>query len=680
MSNIGKKQLIFNVVIAVVIVSAILLFFIIIKNVLNHFAYKSALSEAKRSASQLLVTRSVISKIAPHIKVINSDISTFATTPAAVGVAISNKMQNENNYYIKQTTLDLRNPKNKPDNFEIKMLKELDNKNKNELAYRVNFNGVDSLRYGKALYIEKSCMRCHGTPYKDVPADIYKTLVDTYGDVSFNYKIGELRGMISIVIPMEIFKEEYSHLFNKILISSVIFLLILIILFYLHHRYIIQPQIKLLADSKNELIEIAFLDLLTNLKNRRAFHINIDKYILEKRNFWLLLLDLDGFKSVNDTLGHDAGDIVLKTFSNEISQINEHIELYRLGGDEFVMIAFNHNLKNEILKLTNDIIKKTNIPIDVGNNNIAKIGVSIGAAHYSTDAKNLEELMRHGDLAMYSAKESGKNQTILYDKQILQNINSLKQLENELYKAIENNELFLLYQPQYDYIKNEITGTEALLRWNHPTRGIISPDHFIAIAEENGFILEIGRWILFEATRQNKIWQDLGYKKIMISVNVTSAQLSDFGFLMSLIDVINETEIDPKYLEIEFIERDAISDDGNALEFMEQLKKFKISSAIDDFGTGYSSLSYLTKYPIKKIKIDKLFITDIHIHHGHQAIVKSIISLAKHLDMKILAEGVEKQKELDFLIKEGCSTIQGYLYSKPLSSNDMGILLKENKN
>ncbi len=678
MFNIKKRQFSFYIVLVVVILSGITIYTIFLKSFLNDFAYKSAVSEAQRSAEQLLTTRGVIANLSPHVKVIDDEVSRFAFTPAAVGIAISNAMKDEKNYYIKQTTMVLRNQANKPDQFEKFVLKKMEKDNISEFSQRVDFNGVDSLRYGKALYIDQSCMRCHGKPYVDVPADIYKSLVDSYGDVSFNYKVGELRGIISIAVPMDEFNKEYENIFKITIIGSIALMIILLILFYFNNKYIIKPHIKLLDKSNEELESIAFLDLLTNIPNRRAFHKHLNDYIADDKSFWLLLLDLDGFKAVNDNLGHDAGDIVLKVFSERISQMSKDIELYRLGGDEFTVVVSNNNRQDEIAEITAEIIKLANIPISVGDDN-AKIGVSIGAVHRRSDAREYDLLIKYGDMAMYGAKEAGKNQTIFFTKELLAGVNSIKQLEKELSVALENDEFFLVYQPQYNYKEKKIVGTEALLRWEHPTRGIISPDHFIDIAEDTGLIKEIGEWILFEAIRQNKTWQDSGYQHITMSVNVTSVQLNDFGFIMNLIDVINDTRIDPKYIEIEFIERDAISNEGQAVEFMEQLKRFKISSAIDDFGTGYSSLSYITKYPIKKIKIDRLFITDIDTNNGHQAIVKSILSIASHLDMKIVAEGVERQEELDFLMEQGCYTIQGYLYSKPINAKKMGDLLNNNE-
>ena len=244
-------------------------------------------------------------------------------------------------------------------------------------------------------------------------------------------------------------------------------------------------------------------------------------------------------------------------------------------------------------------------------------------------------------------------------------------MENDLKSALINEEFFLLYQPQYDIDTGRIVGSEALLRWRHPKRGVLTPEAFIAVAEESGSIIDIGRWILYEACLQNKRWQEAGYAPINIAVNVTSAQLEDLGFIMDLVDIINDTELDPKYLELEFIERAAINNEGNAIEFMNQLKLMRIKAAIDDFGTGYSSLSYISKFPIDKIKIDRMFISDIHKNDDNATIVRSMISIAEHLDIKVLAEGVETEEELSFLAEEGCHLIQGYYFSRPLSVEEM---------
>jgi EAL domain-containing protein (putative c-di-GMP-specific phosphodiesterase class I) len=299
------------------------------------------------------------------------------------------------------------------------------------------------------------------------------------------------------------------------------------------------------------------------------------------------------------------------------------------------------------------------------------VGISVGAVHCPTHSDNVEALIRHADLAMYSAKENGKNQFVIYNENLLAEANAIKQMENDLEKALLNDEFFLVYQPQFDVKSEKIIGVEALLRWRHPKRGILTPPAFISVAEASGMMLDIGRWILYEACRQNKEWQLRGFDPIRMSINVTSAQLEDLGFIMDLIDVVGETNLDPDYLEIEFIERAAINHEGNTIEFMNQLKMMKIHAAIDDFGTGYSSLSYISKFPIDKIKIDRMFIDKIHERDDNSTIVRSIISIAEHLGIEVLAEGVETKEELEFLVNEGCYLIQGYYFSKPLPAKEL---------
>ena len=672
--TLQNKQYFFNAGLITVIIGMYLLFAYLTYHSLQKYSEFVAVDAARRSADQLLATRSVMANLAPHIT-LDDAIDPFAATPAAVGNAIGEKLESQHHYYIKQTSLNYRNADNRPDDFEREMLNAF-TPAEEERWVHLHVEGEDMLRYGKILRIEKACLRCHGTPHRDIPTPLYEKLLEHYGENAFNYKVGDVRGMISVMIPMSPFHEKAKAIFNQIFVIGFITLLLVLFLLYLHNRHIIQPYIRLLRESREKLLYTVNRDQMTGMLNRRSFNQIIrDNIATRKRPFWLFFIDLDNFKTVNDVYGHEAGDTVLISVSQRIKEKYPACDLFRMGGDEFVMMVYDIDDAGAIAELLKEIITEIRQPIAVHEGN-AYVGASIGAAHYPTHATEIEPLLRHGDLAMYSAKQAGKNQFVLYDATLLSAANAVKMMESELKSALINEEFVLLYQPQHDIESNRIVGVEALLRWQHPKRGLLAPDAFIAVAEESGLIIDIGRWILYEACRQNKAWQDMGFEPINVAVNVTSAQLEDLGFIMDLVDVINETGLDPQYLELEFIERAAINNEGNTIEFMNQLRLMRIKAAIDDFGTGYSSLSYISKFPIDKIKIDRMFIDGIDYKDDNATIVRSMIAIAEHLNIEILAEGVETEDELQFLADEGCRLIQGFYFSKPLDAQALQSRLR----
>lgn len=677
LKRLQDKQHLFNTTLIGIVVLIFAVSALITYASLYKFAESNAVDAARQSANQLLTTRSIMAKLAPHVTT-DEAAGPFAVAPAVVGRKIGEEMERRHGFYLKQTSTRYRNENNRPNAVEAAMLAELE-AGKEETWFLDSHDDVDRIRYGRVIKIEPACLRCHGDPKTDVPGDVYKKLTSLYGDRGFYYKVGDVRGMISVIIPMGTFREESMGLFYKIMLIGAGALALMILLFYLHGRYIIQPHITLLRESKEQLYHTAYHDQTTGMQNRFAFNQNIRAAInSEKREFWLLFIDLDDFKTINDLYGHEVGDAVLNGIANRLGSVDKSAEIYRMGGDEFVMMVYGHNRDNEIIRLMQRAIREVRKPIFY-QHTTAVVSVSIGAAHYPTHADDIETLLRHGDLAMYSAKQSGKNSFVIYDDNILAEANAVKQLRNELKRALLDEEFFLLYQPQYDIATGRIVGSEALLRWNHPERGVLAPDAFITVAEESGLMCGIGRWVLFEACRQNRAWQHAGLRPIRVAVNVTSGQLEDPAFIMDLVDATNETGLNPDYVEVEFIERAAINNQGNTLEFMDQLSKMRIHAAIDDFGTGYSSLSYISKFPIEKIKIDRMFIEKIHERPDNATIVRSILAIAEHLKIEVLAEGVETKEELEFLKKEGCEQAQGYYFSRPIPPDDLAALLSAEK-
>ena len=672
--QLQNRQFLFNSALVGLILLFLVLFAVTTYVSLFKFAETNAVDAARRSADQLLSTRSIMAKLAPHVKT-DEEVGPFAAAPAVVGRAIGEELRVQHGYYIKQASERYRNPKNRPDTTEAQMLAELE-KGKAETWRHETSGGKEHLHYGKVLKIEPACLRCHGTPHVDVPDDVYDQIVSLYGDRGFNYRVGDIRGMISVIIPMESFRQESLTLFYKILLIGSVTLFLLLLLLRLHNRYIIQPQIDLLRESGERLYRTAYFDQTTGLRNRYAFNRAIRDAVDNRgRSFWLLFIDLDDFKAVNDLFGHETGDRVLHTIARRLLAIGTGAEIFRMGGDEFTLMLNDSHDSDAVRPLLQKIVDDVRQPIRMGDITV-HVGVSIGAAHYPAHATTIETLLSRGDLAMYSAKQSGKNSFVIYDSRLLERANAVITMRHELKRALERGEFFLRYQPQYDISEKRIVGTEALLRWNHPERGELTPESFITIAEESGLMNEIGQWILHEACRQNREWQAAGYVPIRVAVNITASQIENPSFIPELTHITRRTGLDPRCLEVEFIERAAINNEGDTIGFIKELRRMGVHAAIDDFGTGYSSLSYISKFPISKIKIDRMFIEKIHEHEENALIVRSILAIAEHLQIDVLAEGVETKEELEFLASEGCSLVQGFYFSRPLLPEALEELLQ----
>ena len=423
--------------------------------------------------------------------------------------------------------------------------------------------------------------------------------------------------------------------------------------------------------NQERINQLAFYDILTSLPNRALFRnrieYSIDKAKRENSKFALMFLDLDDFKKINDTLGHDKGDLLLKKFSNRVLQILRNIDtMARLGGDEFTIILENIKISGEVSQIAKRILSELNKPFDLDGNEVFT-SASIGICFFPNDAKNIDGLMKCADIAMYRAKERGKRKFEFYTKKLNEEIDKKIKIENGLRKSIENGELKLLYQPQIDD-KKKIIGVEALLRWNNPTINI-SPDIFIPIAEASGIMGKIENWVVKEATSQLQKWIDKGIK-IKMAINISNHQFKKNDFIENLKQQINCDDINCKYIDLELTERIIAQDNTTAVNKILELKRYGFSISLDDFGTGYSSLSYLQKFSIDKVKIDKSFIQEIPYNKNSCSITEAIISMSKALNMNVIAEGVENESQVEMLKNKGCFLYQGYFYSKPLNSKD----------
>ncbi|MBU1883156.1 EAL domain-containing protein, partial [bacterium] len=426
--------------------------------------------------------------------------------------------------------------------------------------------------------------------------------------------------------------------------------------------------------TKRKVIEkkvehMAHHDALTNLPNRILAKARAEQAIesakRDNSKMALLFIDLDGFKTINDSMGHTMGDEVLKIVASRImNEIEENDTVCRQGGDEFLIILPDINSMKKVVVFIENLLSKFEKVFYVGDHAIST-SASIGIAIYPDNGDSFESLLQNADVAMYKAKENGKNTYSFYTKQMNQNNTKQFKIQNDLKKAISNNEFVVYYQPQIDLAKNHIVGVEALIRWQHPELGMIPPMSFIPIAESSGLIITIGEWVLKEACRQAAIWSKHGII-LTVAVNISAVQFKRGNLEEIVKKALSYSGLDPRFLELELTESIMINDVENVLTTVKALKALGVQLSIDDFGTGYSSLAYLKRFAIDKLKIDQSFIRDILNDKEDAAIVKTIIQMAKNLNLKTIAEGVENKQVLDLVSAFGCDEVQGYHFAKPM--------------
>lgn len=425
-----------------------------------------------------------------------------------------------------------------------------------------------------------------------------------------------------------------------------------------------------LRDSEARLNYLAYHDIPTNLPNRLLFQDRLQHAMFKARRaahqVAILLMDLDRFKTINDSLGHEVGDRFLKVVADRLqNSMRQGDTVARLGGDEFAVILEQFKDIKEIVLVAQKILQTLSLPATVKNHELS-VTTSIGICLYPGDSENVEGLMRCADMAMYRAKERSRNNYQFYSSEMGQEAVELLLLERDLRKAISRNQLVVHYQPQFDLINRQLIGTEALVRWQHPQRGIIGPAEFVPLAEETGLIDAIGEWVMRTACFQNKAWQAAGYSPFRVAVNLSGRQFSQQCLVQTVDQILFESGLEPKYLELELTETAVMNDAANAVAALAALGHMGVKLAIDDFGTGYSSLSYLKRFPIHRLKIDRSFVRDCTVDVNDAAIVSAIIALARSMAFEVIAEGVETAEQWRFLRQEGANAGQGYLYSPPL--------------
>jgi len=438
--------------------------------------------------------------------------------------------------------------------------------------------------------------------------------------------------------------------------------------------------------SEQEIKFLAYHDVLTGLPNRKSFYMRLEDELIRshsqdgdkrrvKGHKWaLLFLDVDKFKYVNDTLGHDAGDELLKLVAVRLQTcLRESDHIFRLGGDEFTIILNDLIDDTDMAKVAKKIREEIARPCYIKDHKLY-ITASIGISIYPDDGDDVQTLVKNADIAMYAAKEENRGYRFFTEEMNKKALERMM-LENNLRNALQNNQFILLYQPLVDN-GNRIIGMEALLRWQHPELGMINPSQFIPLAEETGVIVPIGKWVLRCACQQAGKWHEMGHKKLYVAVNLSARQFREPDLVETIEQVLEVTDLPPDCLKLEVTESSIMENPEQAIAKMEILRTKGVHFSIDDFGTGYSSLSYLRRFPVDTLKIDRSFVVDATMNEDDQEIIKTIISMARNLGMDTVAEGVETKEQQDFLIHHGCHMMQGYYFSHPMPAERFKDMLQ----
>jgi diguanylate cyclase len=434
-----------------------------------------------------------------------------------------------------------------------------------------------------------------------------------------------------------------------------------------------------LRAANAELQHMVLHDTLTLLPNRVLLEDRVQQAVDECKRAGgqcaVLFIDLDRFKTLNDSLGHFAGDSVLRTVADRLrSAVRSEDTVSRLGGDEFVILLKHLTHVEDASRVARKAMDVLGTPIEV-EGQMLRISSSIGISVFPAHGDNSTRLIANADTAMYHVKKSGRCNFVFFSPEMGAFFPKRLALENELRSALENDEFVLHYQPKVDMRSGRIVGMEALVRWQHPTRGLIMPAEFIPFAEETGIIVPLGRWVLHQACHQNRAWHKKGIRDLSVAVNISGVQFQQPNFVETVSYALAASNLQPRLLELEITETVVMQNAAEAIGMLEQLHRMGVGLSIDDFGTGYSSLNYLKRFPIHKLKIDQSFIRDISMDSDDAAIVNAIIALAHSLRLRVVAEGVERQEQLNFLRVLGNDEYQGFLHSKPLPAREIEPLL-----
>lgn len=436
-----------------------------------------------------------------------------------------------------------------------------------------------------------------------------------------------------------------------------------------------------LAQEKIE--HLAYYDSLTELPNRTLFHDRLSHALQvtgrSEGEVAVFLIDLDRFKKINDSLGHDIGDFFLQGVANSLKSVTRSSDtIARLGGDEFALLIEGVITEEGVLEVAKKLLGALLAPHNIQGNELMGAG-SIGIAISSKGACDKETLIKQADLAMYKSKEEGGNRFSFYNKEMKSRAHQLLILENELRKALDKNELVVHYQPKVCVKTNKIKGMEALIRWQHPEKGLVPPTDFVPIAEETGLIVPMGMWILKEACKQTSRWHEQGFSDLIVSINISAKQFHSKGFVEGIHKALVDSGITPQFVELEITESCTITDVDKTIRFLNAFRDMGMRISMDDFGTGFSSLSFLNQLPLDTLKVDRAFIKDINAAGENGELASLIIAMAKSLNLSVVAEGIETQDHLDFLKNSGCDEYQGFFASQPVKAGLFKELLVANK-
>lgn len=624
-----------------------------------------------------------------HHQFLNSGFDINKTTvgflPAHASTLISDKFEeiSKDGITMRNVTDRYRNPKNKADEFELEAMKYFkENPAKETLIKKINKNSKEIVNYASPLIIDKYCITCHGKKEEVLPS-----MIKMY-DNGYDYKLGDIRGVTSIKIPLKNLTNETMDGFYEITILSWISIVLLLIIIYfaikklmikdVEQKIFLQNEIKKktadLEHQKDAINKLSFYDMLTSLPNKKLFKQYLTKALNDsKKNLEygaILFVDIDNFKNVNDAMGQDFGDEVLKEITDRlISNIHKVSIVSRQESDKFLVLLENIS-KNEdesaiLAKETAQYIQNIFQEPFITQNKSFYLTCSIGIVLYFDHNNSANILIERAEYAMRTAKSAGKNIISFFDESLQDMTKSRSLMLQQIKEAIVENQFFLHYQKQVD-INEKAVGVEALIRWKHPIHGFIPPSEFIPIAEESTIIKEIGKFVLNSAVQELIKWQDDEIKKEWrISVNVSPLQFRDEKFIDELEEMIALNKVNPSKLRIELTEGVLIEDQNNAMNKIEKLSQMGISISIDDFGTGYSSLGYLKHLKINELKIDQSFVFGLETNNSDKTIIKTIIMMGEEFGFEVIAEGVETKEQFEMLKNLGCKYFQGYLFAKP---------------
>jgi diguanylate cyclase (GGDEF)-like protein/PAS domain S-box-containing protein len=436
-----------------------------------------------------------------------------------------------------------------------------------------------------------------------------------------------------------------------------------------------------LKESEEQFRKLAHYDILTTLPNRALFYDRLGHSIAQaKRNRWalaVLFIDVDRFKHVNDTFGHAAGDVLLKQVSERLTRcVRSDDTVGRLSGDEFSIVLSRLAAPEDAATVAKKIVEELNRPFLLEGAELF-VTASIGITVFPTDSTDQDTLIRNADVAMYRAKDRGRNNYQFYTPEMNRRTREMLNMEGELRRALERDELVLHYQPKVSLTTGRVTGVEALMRWLHPERGLISPGDFMPLLEETGLIVQAGEWVLRTVCQLLKGWQHDGTCMLPVAINLSARQFLSPELGKTIRLALQESGVNPSLLEVEITESAIMADTAEATRTLEYLEALGVNSAIDDFGTGYSSLAYLKRFPLRALKIDRSFVRDVTTDPDDASIIKAVISMAHSLGLNVIAEGVETEDQLEFLIGEGCDEVQGFLFSRPIPNDECAVLLAD---